>query len=137
MVVILEGLILLIMLSISFNPHFHRTIITQVPRPHECDSHWLYDDTVLPANLDIGAANLSLDLLAQNVLERYSISSEFRDALAQLLNGHLVLVEVEAEVGLVVDVALLLEVERAGILGDELLRDVIVGVVELLEEVGL
>lgn len=130
MVVILEGLILLIMLSISFNPHFHRTIITQVPRPHECDFHWLYDDTVLPANL-------SLDLLAQNVLERYSISSEFRDALAQLLNGHLVLVEVEAEVGLVVDVALLLEVERAGILGDELLRDVIVGVVELLEEVGL
>jgi hypothetical protein len=37
----------------------------------------------------------------------------------------LVLVEVEAELGLVVDVALLLEIELAGILGDELLGDVV------------
>ena len=37
----------------------------------------------------------------------------------------MVLVEVEAELGLVVDVALLLEIELAGILGDELLGDVV------------
>lgn len=85
----------------------------------------------------MGTHPLCLDLLAQDILERHSIGSEFRDALAQLLHGHLVLVEVEAELGLVVDVALLLQVERAGLLGDELLGDVVVGVVQLFQEVGL
>jgi hypothetical protein len=71
------------------------------------------------------ASNLCLDLLAENVLEGDGVGGEFRDTLAELLGGHLVLVEVEAELGLVVDVALLLEVEFAGILGDELLGDVV------------
>ena len=78
-----------------------------------------------------------LDLLAEDVLEGNGISSEFRDTLAELLGGHLVLVEVEAEGSLVVDVALLLDVERAGVGSIELLRDGVGGVVELLEEVGL
>lgn len=60
--------------------------------------------------------NLCLDLLAQDVFKRDGISSEFRDTLAELLDSHLVLVEVEAEVGLVIDVALLLKIERAGVL---------------------
>jgi hypothetical protein len=64
-----------------------------------------------------------LDLLAQDVLEGDCVSGEFRDTLAELLDGHLVLVEEEAELGLVVDVALLLNVELAGVLGDELLGD--------------
>jgi hypothetical protein len=64
-----------------------------------------------------------LDLLAQDILEGDCVSGEFRDTLAELLDGHLVLVEEEAELGLVVDVALLLNVELAGVLGDELLGD--------------
>jgi hypothetical protein len=79
---------------------------------------------------------LSLDLLAEDVLEGDSVSSEFRDTLAELLDGHLVLVEVEAELGLVVDVALLLEVERVGAVGVELLGDGVLRVVKLLEQVG-
>lgn len=88
-------------------------------------------------NTHVGCPGLCLDLLAQDVLERDGISSEFRDALAELLDSHLVLVEEEAELGLVVDVALLLDIERAGVLGDELLGDFVGGVVELLEQVGL
>lgn len=45
-----------------------------------------------------------LDLLLEDVLERLGISSKLGDALAQLLDGHLLLVEVEAEERLVVDV---------------------------------
>lgn len=66
-----------------------------------------------------------MDLLAEDVLKGDGVSGEFRDTLAELLDGHLVLVEVEAEIGLVVDVGLLLDVELAGILGDELLGDVV------------
>jgi hypothetical protein len=80
---------------------------------------------------------LSLDLLAEDVLEGDGVSSEFRDTLAELLDGHLVLVEVEAELGLVVDVRLLLEVQLASVLCDELLGDLVLRVVELLEQVGL
>ena len=67
---------------------------------------------------------LCLDLLAQDVLESDGVSSKLGDALTELLDGHLVLVEVEAELSLVVDVGLLLKVELASILGDELLGDV-------------
>jgi hypothetical protein len=49
----------------------------------------------------------------------------------------LVLVEEEAELGLVVDVRLLLDVERAGILSDKLLGNLVGRVVKRLEEVGL
>ena len=59
--------------------------------------------------------NLCLNLLAQNVLQRHSVSSEFGDTLAQLLDSHLLLVEVKAEVGLAVDIRLLLDVERLGV----------------------
>ena len=78
-----------------------------------------------------------LDLLAEDILESNCVSGEFRDTLTELLDGHLVLVEVEAELGLVVDVALLLNVKLASILGNELLGDLILRVVELLEQVGL
>lgn len=50
------------------------------------------------------------ELLLEDVLEGHSIGGELADTFAELLDGHLVLVEVEAEVGLVVDVGLLLEV---------------------------
>lgn len=80
---------------------------------------------------------LCLNLLAEDVLEGDGVSSEFRNALAELLDGHLVLVEVEAEGSLVVDVALLLNVERVGVGGVELLGNGLGRVVELLEEVGL
>jgi hypothetical protein len=82
-------------------------------------------------------STLCLNLLAQNVLEGDGISREFGDALAELLDGHLVLVEEKAEFGLVVDVGLLLDVEVGGIGGIELLGDVVLRVVELLEQVGL
>ena len=65
--------------------------------------------------------SLTLDLLAQDVLKGDGVGGEFRDTLAELLDGHLILIVVEAELGFVVDVALLLKVELAGILGDELL----------------
>lgn len=78
-----------------------------------------------------------LNLLAEDVLEGDGISGELGDTLAELLGGHLVLVEVEAEGSLVVDVALLLNVERVGVGGIELLGDGVGGVVELLKEVGL
>jgi hypothetical protein len=69
-------------------------------------------------------STLCLDLLAQNVLEGNGISREFRDALAKLLDGHLVLVE---------DVGLLLEVKVVGIGGIELLGNVVLRVVKLLK----
>jgi hypothetical protein len=84
-----------------------------------------------------GHQTLALDLLAQNILEGDGIRSELGDTLTKLLDGHLVLVEVEAELRLVVDVALLLEVERVGVFGDELLGDLVLRVVKLLEQVGL
>jgi hypothetical protein len=59
--------------------------------------------------------HLCLNLLAKDVLERHGVGCKLGNTLAELLNGHLVLVEVEAEVGLVVNVRLLLEVERAGV----------------------
>jgi hypothetical protein len=80
---------------------------------------------------------LSLNLLAQDVLERDSVRRELGDTLAELLNRHLVLVEVETEVSLVVNVRLLLQVERVSLGSIELLGDCILGVIELLEQVGL
>lgn len=76
-------------------------------------------------------------LLLEDSLERHSIGSELADALAELVDGHGVLVEVEAEEGLVGDVALLLDVERGSLGGVELLGDGLGGVEEVLKEVGL
>lgn len=81
--------------------------------------------------------HLSLNLGLDDILQRDSISSELADTLTELLNSHLVLVEVEAEGGLVVDVGLLLNIESGSTLGVELLGDGLGGVHELLEEVGL
>lgn len=49
--------------------------------------------------------NLSLlELLLEDILEGDGVSSELADTLAELVDGHGVLVEVEAEEGLVVKV---------------------------------
>jgi hypothetical protein len=82
---------------------------------------------------DTGTCNLSLDLLAEDVLESNGISGEFRDTLTELLNGHLVLVEEKAELSLVVDVALLLDVEVVGVFSVKLLGNGVLRVVELLK----
>jgi hypothetical protein len=77
-----------------------------------------------------------LDLLAEDVLEGDGVGSELADALGELVDGHGVLVEVEAEEGLVLEVALLLDVELGDVLSLELLRNLVGAVVKLLEEVG-
>lgn len=83
------------------------------------------------------AAYLRRQLLLEDVLEGDGIGGKLADTLAQLLDGHLVLVEVESEEGLVVDVGLLLEIQRRGAGRVQLLGDGLVGVEELLEQVGL
>lgn len=80
---------------------------------------------------------LRRQLLLENVLEGDGIGGKLADTLAQLLDGHLVLVEVESEEGLVVDVALLLEVQGGGAGGVQLLGDGLGGVEKILEQVGL
>jgi hypothetical protein len=82
-------------------------------------------------------AHLLLQLRLDDALEGDGVGRELADTFPELLDGHLVLVEVEAEVGLLVDVRLLLDVERGGAGGIELLGDGGVRVKELLEEVGL
>lgn len=82
--------------------------------------------------------NLSLlELLLEDLLEGDGVSSKLADTLAELVDGHGVLVEVETEGGLVVEVRLLLEVELGGVGSVELLGNLVLAVVELLEEVGL
>lgn len=82
-------------------------------------------------------SSLSLNLALQSLLQSNRISSKLADTLAELVNGHWVLVEVESEISFVVNVCLLLDVEVGGILGLELLWDWVGGVLELLEEVWL
>lgn len=81
--------------------------------------------------------NSCLDLGLEDVLQRHGVGRELGDPLAQLLHAHGVLVEVEAEVGLVVDVRFLLDVEGGGAGGVELLGNRGGGAHHLLEEVGL
>lgn len=78
-----------------------------------------------------------LELLLEDILKSDGVSSELADTLAELVDGHGVLVEVETEQRLVVEVRLLLEVELAGGVGVELLGNLVLAVVHLLEEVGL
>ena len=48
---------------------------------------------------------LSQNLSLETILERNSISSELADTLAQLVNSHWVLIEVESEISFVINVA--------------------------------
>lgn len=59
-------------------------------------------------------------LLLDDVLQLLSSGSEARDTFTELLNSHLVLVEVKAEEGLVLKVLLLGKVEGLGIFCTEL-----------------
>ena len=78
-----------------------------------------------------------LELLLDDALEGDGVGGELADTLTELLDGHLVLVEVEAEGGLVGDVGLLGDVEGRGLGSVKLLGNGLVGVEEVLEEVGL
>lgn len=78
-----------------------------------------------------------LKLRPDDVLQGDSVGGELADALAQLLDGHLVLVEVKAEGRLVVDVRLLLNVKSRSGRSVELLGNRLCRVVELLKEGGL
>ena len=78
-----------------------------------------------------------LDLLLEDVLHGDSVSRKLGDTLAEFVHGHWLLVEVEAEEGLVVDVATLGNIELGRALRVELLGDGSGGVVELLKESGL
>lgn len=86
--------------------------------------------------LRISRINLCLELLLQDVLERHRVRRELGDAFSELLHGHLLLVEEEAEVSLIVDVRLLLNVQRAGLRCVELLGHCVLGVEQILEQVG-
>ena len=83
------------------------------------------------------AETLCGDLLLEDVLQSNSIGGELGDTFSKLLNGHLVLVEVEAEESLVVQVALLRDIKLGGAGGVKLLRNSGGRVIEILEEVGL
>ena len=75
--------------------------------------------------------HLSPESPPQNPFERDRVRCELGDALTQLVHGHGVLVEVEAEERFVGEVGLLLDVERLCVVGVELLRDVVCGIVEV------
>jgi hypothetical protein len=74
--------------------------------------------------------NLCLKLLLKDFLKSLSISSKLADTFPQLLNRHLVLVEIEAEVGFLVDVRLPLNIEGFGLCGVEFLGNSVVGGLE-------
>lgn len=81
-------------------------------------------------------AHLSLDLLLQELLQGDGVGRELGDTLPQLLHGHGLLVEVEAEGGLVVEVLALGDVQTGGTGRVELLRHGGGRVVQLLQQVG-
>lgn len=91
----------------------------------------------LPAPHAPSVTHLGANLLLEDALESDSIGGELADTLTELLDGHLVLVEVEAEQSLVVDVRLLLEVEAGGLGAVKLLGDGLGGVEEVIKQVGL
>lgn len=79
----------------------------------------------------------ALDLLCQDILQLHRRGRKGRDAVTQLVNGHLLLIELESELGFVIEVFLLLDVEAVGVVGLELGGDRVSAVVELFEESGL
>jgi hypothetical protein len=50
--------------------------------------------------------------MAEDVLQGDSVGSEFRYTLSKLLNSHLILIEVEAEGGLVINISFSLNIKR-------------------------
>lgn len=80
--------------------------------------------------------NLSLDLGLEELLQGNSISSELGDTLTQLLNSHSLLVEVEAEMNLVVEVLALRDVKRSSAGSVKLLGHSSSRVVQVLQQVG-
>ena len=87
------------------------------------------------------AANQSIlsffDLLLQDPLECHGISSELRDTFPQLLHGHDLLVEIEAEIGLVVEIGFLGNVECLCVRSDQLLGNLFLRVIEVFKVIGL
>lgn len=81
-------------------------------------------------------ASLSLDLLLEQLLQGHGVSRELGDTLAELLDGHGLLVEVEAVSSLVVEVLALGNVQVRGTGGVELLGHGLGGVVQILKQVG-
>lgn len=79
---------------------------------------------------------LPLNFLPQDILERRGIGRELGDALAQLLDGHLLFVEVEAEEGLLVNIGFLLDLLAGCGLSREFLGNRLLRVEEVLEQVG-
>ena len=79
----------------------------------------------------------ALNLLLQDAFEGDGISSELRYSLPKLLDCHLFLVEVEPELRFIVDVGALGDVEAAGVARYQLLRNLILRVVEVFQKVGL
>ena len=60
----------------------------------------------------------ALNLLLKDTLESDSIGCEFRDTFSKLLDSHCLLIEVESEERLIVEVALLWDVEALCVAGD-------------------
>jgi hypothetical protein len=74
---------------------------------HIVISRIVYNNLCMPQNIHhaahAGAHRLLRELLLEEVLERLAVLGELLDALVQLVEGHLVLEERPAELGLVVD----------------------------------
>ena len=77
---------------------------------------------------------LSRHLLPNDALERNSVSRELADTLRQLVHRHRVLVEVESELRLILQIALLLNVQAPSIFRHQLLRHRLLRIVQLLQQ---
>lgn len=87
----------------------------------------------VPYNISLRALNL----LAENVLQGDGISCEFRDAFPEFLHSHGLFVEIESEKRLVFNVRLLGDVESRGIFGVQLLRNFVLRIEKILEQIWL
>ena len=79
----------------------------------------------------------ALNLLPKYALKSDGIGCEFRDTFPKLLDSHCLLIEIESEERLIVDVALLWDVEVLCVACNQLLGNLVGGVVQLLEVIGL
>lgn len=76
-----------------------------------------------------------LDLLPENALQCDCIRRKLADTFSELLNRHLLLIEVEAEQRFVVDISALGNVQLVGIISEQLLGHLVCRVIEVLEQV--